>query len=93
MFLRMSIKFYKRIKRYIWNIILDDAETWTLHKIDQKNFDSFEVGCIAEDGDQLGRLYENSSFASNKGGKEYPTYIRRKKANWVGHFLRKNGVL
>jgi hypothetical protein len=46
----MSIKFYKRIKHYIWNIILDDVKTWTLHKIEQKYFDSFEIGCMAEEG-------------------------------------------
>jgi hypothetical protein len=46
----MSIKFYKQIKRYIWNIILDAVDTWTLHKIDQKYFDSFGIGYIAEEG-------------------------------------------
>jgi len=48
---------------------------------------------LKKDGDQLRRLCENSSFAQNKGGKEYTTYVKRRKADCVGHFLRKNGFL
>jgi len=40
----MSLQLYKRIKPYIWKTILNGVETWTLHKIDQKYFDSFEIG-------------------------------------------------
>jgi hypothetical protein len=31
----------KLVKRYIWNIVLYGAETWTLRKIDQKYLESF----------------------------------------------------
>jgi hypothetical protein len=31
------------MKRYIWSIALCGAEIWTLRKIDQKHFESFEM--------------------------------------------------
>jgi hypothetical protein len=35
----------KLVKCYIWSIALYGAETWTLHKVDQKYLESFEMLC------------------------------------------------
>jgi hypothetical protein len=34
-----------------------------------------------------------SSITQSQGGEEYPTYIKRRKANWIGHTLRRNCLL
>jgi hypothetical protein len=33
------------------------------------------------------------SIKWNQGGKEYPTYNKRRKAKWIGHILRRNCCL
>ena len=35
----------KLVKCYIWSMVSYGAETWTLHAIDQKNLESFEMWC------------------------------------------------
>ena len=35
----------KLVKCYIWSMVLDGAETWTLRAADQKHLESFEMWC------------------------------------------------
>jgi hypothetical protein len=50
---------------------------------------------LEKDGeDWLARLCEKwRSITQSQGGEEYPTYRKRKEANWIGHILRKKCVL
>jgi hypothetical protein len=44
--------------------------------------------------DLLGRSCEKwRSITKSQGGEEYPTYDKKRKANWIGHILRRNCLL
>jgi hypothetical protein len=43
--------------------------------------------------DQLDRSCEKLSITQSQGGEEYPTYNKKKKANWIGHIVRRNRLL
>jgi hypothetical protein len=85
----------KLVKCYIWSIALYGAETWTLRAVDQKHLESFEMWCW--------RRMEKISWTDhvrNKDvllrGKEKGNIlheIRKGKANWIGHILRRNCLL
>jgi hypothetical protein len=50
-----------------------------------KYLESFEMWCW--------RRMEKISWTNhvkNEGGEEYPTKIKRRKANWIGHILHRN---
>ena len=85
----------KLTKCYIWSMALYGAETWTLRAADQKYLESFEMWCwrrmekiiwtdhvrneevLLRDNEQRNILHE----------------IRKRKANRIGHILRRNCLL
>jgi len=79
------------VKCYTWSIALYGAETWTLRAVDQKHLESFEMWC--------GRRMEKISWTDhvrNERVKEQRNIlheIRKRKANWIGHILRRNCLL
>ena len=74
---------------------LYDAETWTLRAIDQKRLESFEMWCW--------RRMEKISWTDHVRNEEVLLIvneqrnilreIRNRKANWIGHILRRNCLL
>ena len=70
------------------------AETWTLRATDQKRLESFEVWCWrrmeiswtdhVRNEELLLRVNEQRNILHE---------IRKRKANWIGHILRRNYVL
>jgi hypothetical protein len=82
----------KLLKCYIWNIGLYGAETWTLRAVDQKHLESFEMWCW--------RRMENISWTDHvknegvllrvKEQRDILHEICKRKANWIGHILRRN---
>jgi hypothetical protein len=85
----------KLVKSYIWSIALCGAETWTLGKVDQKYLESFEMWCWrrmekisltdrVRNGEVLHRVKEERNIVHT---------IKRRKANWIGHILRRNCLL
>jgi hypothetical protein len=85
----------KLVKCYIWSIVLYGAETWTLWKIDQKYHESFEMWCwgrmekiswtnCVKNEEVLHRVKEERNIVHT---------IKRRKANWIGHILRRNCLL
>jgi hypothetical protein len=80
----------KLVKCYIWSTALYGAETWTLQKIDQKYLESFEIWCWrrmkinwtdrVNNEAVLHRVKEESNILHT---------IKRRKANWIGHILRR----
>jgi len=82
----------KLVKCYVWSIALYGAETWTLRAVDQKHLESFEMWCW--------RKIEKISWTDHVRNeevllrvKEQRTIlheIRKRKANWIGHILRRN---
>jgi hypothetical protein len=71
------------------------AETWMLQAADQKYLESFEMGCwrrmekiswtdqVRNEGVLL-RVNEQRNILHE---------IRKRKANWIGHILRRNYIL
>jgi len=84
----------KLVKCYIWSIALYGAETWTLRAVDQKQLESFEIWCWRRmekiswtdhvKNEVLIRVKEQSNILHE---------ISNRKANWIGHILRRNCLL
>jgi hypothetical protein len=85
----------KLVKCYVWSTVLYSAETWMLRAVDQKNLESFEVRCCrrmekiswtehVRNEDVLPRVKEQRNILHE---------IRKQKANWIGHILRRNCLL
>jgi hypothetical protein len=84
----------KLVKCYIWSIAMYGAETWTLRKADQKYLESFEMGCWRrmEKISWTNRV-RNKVLHRVKEERNILHTIRRRKANWIGHILRRNWLL
>jgi hypothetical protein len=85
----------KLMKCYVWSIALYGAEIWTLRAVDQKHLESFEMWCWrrmekiswtdhVRKGEVLLRVKEQRNILHE---------IRKRKANWFGHILRRNCLL
>jgi len=85
----------KLVKCYIWSIALCGAETGTFRAVDQKQLESFEmwrwrrVEKISwtdhvRNGEVLPRVKEQRNILHE---------ISKRKANWIGHILRRNCLL
>jgi hypothetical protein len=85
----------KLLKCYIWSIALYGAETWTLRAVDQKHLESFEMWCW--------RRVEKISWTDYVRNEEVLLRVKeqrnilpeicKRKANWIGHILRRNCIL
>jgi hypothetical protein len=85
----------KLVKCYIWSIALYGAAMWTLWKVDQKYLESFEMWCWrrmekiswtdrVRNEDVLHRVKEEGNILHT---------LKRRKANWIGHIVRRNCLL
>ena len=85
----------KLVKCYNWSIALYGAETWTLRAVDQKHLESFEMWCW--------RRMEKISWNDHVRNEEVLLRVKeqrnilheisKRKANWIGHILRRNCLL
>ena len=85
----------KLAKCYVWSMALYGAETWTLRATDQKRLESFEMWGW--------RRMEKISWTDHVRNEEVLLRvneqrnilheIRKQKANWIGHILRRNCLL
>jgi hypothetical protein len=83
----------KMIKCYIWSIAFYSAENRTLRKIDQKYLESFEMWFWrVEKISWANRVRNEVSQRVKKDGNILQT-IKRRKATWIGHILRRNWLL
>jgi hypothetical protein len=85
----------KLMKSYVWSIDLYGVETWTHRTVDQKQLESFEMWCWrrmekiiwtdhVKNIEVLFRVKEQRNIRHK---------IRKRKANWIGHILRRNCLL
>ena len=85
----------KLIKFYIRSITLYGAETWTIRAVDQRHLESFEMWCWrrmeriiwidpVRNEEALLRVEEQRNILHE---------INKRKANWIGHVLRRNCLL
>jgi hypothetical protein len=80
---------------HIWSIALYGAETWTLRTVDQKHLESSEMLCW--------RRVEKISWTDNVRNEKVLLRVKeqrnilheicKRKANWIGHILRRNCLL
>jgi hypothetical protein len=85
----------KLVKCYIWSMALYGAETWTLRAVDHIHLGSFEMW--------RWRRMEKISWTDHVRNEEVLLRvkeqrsilheIRKRKANWIGHILRRNHLL
>jgi hypothetical protein len=71
------------------------AETWTLRKLDQKCLESFEMWCWRRI-DKISwtdRVKNEEVLHRVKEERNILHTIKRRKANWIGHILRRNCLL
>jgi hypothetical protein len=79
----------KLVKCYIWSIALYGTETWMLRTVDQKHMESFEMEKIS----WTDHVRNEEVLLRAKGQRNIPHEIRERKANWIGHILRRNCLL
>jgi hypothetical protein len=71
---------------------LCSADTWTLRKVDQKYLGSFEMWCWTRMEINWTDRVRNEVLHRVKEWNIVHT-IKRRKANWIGHILRRNCLL
>jgi hypothetical protein len=71
------------------------AETWTLLATDQKRLESFETWCWRrmEKISWIGRVRSEEVLLRVNEQRNILHEIRKRKANWFGHILRRNCLL
>jgi len=85
----------KLVKCYICSVALYGAETWTRRAVEQKHLESFEMWCW--------RRIETISWTDHVRNEEVLLRVKeqrnilheisKRKANWIGHILRRNCLL
>jgi len=82
----------KLMKCYIWSIALYDAETWTVRAVDQKDLESFKMWCWRRMGkiSSTDHVRNEEVLLRVKEQRNILHEIRKRKANWIGHILRRN---
>jgi hypothetical protein len=85
----------KLVKCYSWSIALYGAETWTLRKLDQKYLESFEMWCWRrmEKIRWTERVNNEAVLHRVKEDRNILHTIKLRKANWIGHILRRSCLL
>jgi len=84
----------KLVKCYIWAIALYGAETWTLRAVDQKYLESFEMWCWRRMEISRTNHVRNEEVLLRVNEQRNSLHeIRKRKANWIGHILRRNCLL
>jgi hypothetical protein len=93
---KMDLELWKKlVKCYIWSIALYGAETWTLRTVDRKQMESFEMWCWRR-MEKIGwtdHVRNDDLLLRVKGQRSILHEISKRKANWIGHILRRNCLL
>ena len=85
----------KLVKCYIWSIALYGAETWKLRAIDQQQLKRFEMLCRKR-MEKIGwndHVRNEEVLLRVKEQRNILHEISKRKANWIGHILRRNCLL
>jgi len=85
----------KLVKCYIWSIALYGAETGTVRSVDQKHLESFEMWCWRrmEKINWTDHVKNEEVLLRVKEQRNILDEISKRKANWIGHILRRNYLL
>jgi len=85
----------KLVKCNIWSTALYGTETWTLGAVDQKLLESFEMWCWRrmEKISWMDKVRNEEVLLRVKDQRNNLHEISKRKANWIGHILRRNCLL
>jgi hypothetical protein len=92
----LSLKLRKKlVKCHIWSIALYGAGTWTIHAVDRKHLESFEMWCWRrmEKIIWIDHVRNEEVLLRVKDQRNILYEICKRKANWLGHILRRNCLL
>jgi hypothetical protein len=91
----MGLKLRKKlVKCYNWSIALYGAETWTLRAADQKHLESFEMWYWRMmEISYTDHVRNEEVLLRVKEQRNILHEISKRKANWIGHILRRNCLL
>jgi len=79
----------------LWSIALYSDETWTHRAVDQKHLESFEMWCWRrmEKVSWTDHVRNEDVLLRVKEQRNTLHKIRKRKANWICHILRRNCLL
>ena len=84
----------KLVKCYIWSVVLYGAETGTLRAVDQKQLGSIEMCRWRRmEISWTDRVRNEEVLLRVKEQRNILHEISKRKANWIGHILRRNCLL
>jgi hypothetical protein len=84
----------KLIKCYIWSIALYGADTWTIRAVDQKYLENFEMWCWRRmEISWTDHVSNEEVLLRVKEQRNILHEISKRKANQIGHILRRNCLL
>jgi hypothetical protein len=85
----------KLVKCCIWRIALYGVETWALWAVDQKHLESFEMWCWRriEKISWTDHVSNEEALLRGKEQRNILHDISKRKADWIGHILRRNYLL
>jgi hypothetical protein len=92
----LNLKLRKKlVKCYVWSIALYGAETWKLRAMDRKRLGRFEMWCWSrmEKISWTDHVRNEEVLLGVKEQRNILYEIRKRKANWIGHILRRNCLL
>jgi hypothetical protein len=94
-YVREGLKPVEIFVTYLSSIALYGAETWSLRKGDQKHLESFEMWCWRrmEKISSTDRVRNEEVLHRVKEERNILHTIKRRKANCIGHILRRNCLL
>jgi hypothetical protein len=93
---KMDLKLRKKlVKCYIWSVALYGTEIGTVWGVDQKQLESFKMWCWRK----IEKIIWNDHVRNEevllrvKKQRNILPEISKRKANWIGHILRRNCLL
>ena len=83
------------VKCFVWSVALYGAETWTLRRNEQKQLEAFEMWVWRRmERIKWTDIIKNAIVLERMGeGRIMLELIRKRKRNWLGHWLRRNCLL
>jgi hypothetical protein len=85
----------KLVKCYVWSVALYGAASLTLRAVDQRHLENFEMWCWRrmEKISWTDHVRNEEELLRVKEQRNILHEIRKRKANWIGHILRRNCLL
>jgi hypothetical protein len=83
----------KLVKCYMWSVALYCVETWKLREVDQKQLESSEMWCWRRMEKSWTGHVRNEVLLRVKEKRNILNEISKRKADWIGHILRRNCLL